>query len=370
MLKAVPFRLRPAASFRRRSFVFCASLAAAWLLAGGCTAGPALNSEGVRRSARRAIEESRANFPERAKALEGLLAEAERIDAAEAAAPFWRRQPERVAAAWHRVAQTAWESARAVAARQREIEERWRELLPVARQDVERARLSVRRGAGLGRREMSALERSELALATAERLAAHGELARAIGAGEQALDWASVVESGWDNLHQRFADPKLLRSWREWVQATVAESKRRGATAIIVDKLRRKLHVYENGIRIATYPAELGANGLRPKHHAGDRATPEGRYTVVETRQNGATMYYKALLLNYPNAEDQARFRAGQKRGTVPARVGIGSLIEVHGKGGDGRDWTDGCVALANQDMDQVFKKSRAGMPVTIVGTF
>ena len=345
-------------------------MAAAWLLAGGCTAGPAVNSAGVRRSARRVIQDSRAHFPERAKAIERLITEAERISAAEANAPFWHRQPERVAAAWHRVGQSAWESARLVHALRRETEARWLELLPAARLDVERARISVRRGAGLGRREMSALERAEVTLATAEGLAAQGELARAIVAGEQALHWAGIVESGWDNLHERFSDPKLLRRWRGWVETTIAESKRRGSAAIIVDKLRHKLHVYDNGIRIATYPAELGANGLRPKNHAGDRATPEGRYTVVETRQNGATKFYKALLLNYPNAEDQARFRAAQKQGSIPARVGIGSLIEVHGKGGDGRDWTDGCVALANRDMDQVFKKSRAGMAVTIVGTF
>jgi hypothetical protein len=348
----------------------CANLAAAWFLAGGCTAGAEMNSGAIRRSARRAIDDSRTDFPAQAQALERLITDAERISAAEAHAPFWRHQPERVAAAWHRVAQAAWESARLVHAHRRETEQRWLELLPVTSQAVERARVSVRRGAGLGRREMSALERAELNLATAQKLAARGELARAITAGEEALDWASIVESGWDSLHERFEDPKLLRRWRGWVETTVTESKRRGSTAIIVDKLRRKLHVYDNGTRIATYPAELGANGLRPKNHAGDRATPEGRYTVVETRQNGATKYYKALLLNYPNAEDQARFRAAQKRGTIPARVGIGSLIEVHGKGGDGRDWTDGCVALANKDMDQVFKKSRAGTPVTIVGTF
>lgn len=345
-------------------------MAAAWLLAGGCGAEPQFNADGVRRVARRTIADSRGVYPEKAKALERQITEAERIASAEANAPFWRREPERVAAAWHRVAQSAWENARLVRAHRRATEERWLETLEVATQEVERARISLRRGAGLGRREMGALERAELQLATAEGLAAKGDLTRAIVTAEKALEWATIVESGWDNLHQRFSDPQLLRRWRGWVETTVAESKRRGATAIIVDKLRRKLHVYDKGIRVATYPAELGANGLRPKNHAGDRATPEGRYSVVETRQNGATKFYKALLLDYPNAEDQARFRAAKKRGAIPARVGIGSLIEVHGKGGDGRDWTDGCVALSNDDMDKVFKKSRAGMPVTIVGTF
>jgi L,D-peptidoglycan transpeptidase YkuD (ErfK/YbiS/YcfS/YnhG family) len=54
----------------------------------------------------------------------------------------------------------------------------------------------------------------------------------------------------------------------------------------------------------------------------------------------------------------------------VPANAGIGSLIEIHGEGGQGRDWTDGCVALSNSDMDRVFSHARVGTPVTIVGTF
>jgi L,D-peptidoglycan transpeptidase YkuD (ErfK/YbiS/YcfS/YnhG family) len=54
----------------------------------------------------------------------------------------------------------------------------------------------------------------------------------------------------------------------------------------------------------------------------------------------------------------------------VPLRAGVGSLIEIHGDGGQGRDWTDGCVALSNSDMDRVFARARVGTPVTIVGTF
>jgi L,D-peptidoglycan transpeptidase YkuD (ErfK/YbiS/YcfS/YnhG family) len=58
------------------------------------------------------------------------------------------------------------------------------------------------------------------------------------------------------------------------------------------------------------------------------------------------------------------------KSGTVPRRAGIGSLIEIHGDGGQGRDWTDGCVALDNRDMDRVFARASVGTTVTIVGTF
>ena len=64
------------------------------------------------------------------------------------------------------------------------------------------------------------------------------------------------------------------------------------------------------------------------------------------------------------------RFALGKVRGIIPTRVGIGNLIEIHGEGGEGRDWTDGCVALANPDMDRVFALTEVGTPVTIVGTY
>ena len=74
-------------------------------------------------------------------------------------------------------------------------------------------------------------------------------------------------------------------------------------------------------------------------------------------------------MLDYPNAEDRARYELGRRTGQVPLRAGIGSLIEIHGEGGQGRDWTNGCVALSNRDMDKVFARARVGTPVTIVGT-
>src|SRR4029453_3369126 len=224
-------------------------------------------------------------------------------------------------------------------------------------------------GAGLGPREASALQRAIYNSTLAKNLAASGDIDGAVEAAEKALSFTDVVDEGWNALRARFADRKLLRQWRAWANQTVLESKQHGTSAIIVDKLRRELHLYDDGKRLATYAAELGGNGFRPKRHAGAPATPEGRYKVVEMRANGATKYYKALLLNYPNPEDVARFREAQRRGSIPKRVGIGSLIEVHGLGGDGRDWTDGCVALRNSDMDKVFKRVREGTPVVIVGT-
>ena len=82
------------------------------------------------------------------------------------------------------------------------------------------------------------------------------------------------------------------------------------------------------------------------------------------------TKFNKALLINYPNDEDRMRFALGRRRGTISRGAGIGNLIEIHGDGGEGRDWTDGCVALTNEDMDRLFAHVRVGTPVTIVGTY
>lgn len=367
MLNAVPTQSKPAAPHGRRFFLFVLTLlAAVW----GCQPEPSgLRFDAIRATAQRAIKMTRPDFPATAKYVDYLLSSAESISAGERAASPWSRDPDREAAAWHRLAQAAWDGARRVELQERSARDRWAELEPLLDQQTEQARDSLREGAGLGPREASALQRAVYHSTLAKNLAKDGNLEGAVAAGEKAIAFTDVVDEGWNALHARFEDRRLLKQWRTWANQTILESKQRGTPAIIVDKLRRELHLYDDGKRVATYSAELGGNGLRPKRHAGDRATPEGRYKVVEMRANGATKYYKALLLNYPNTEDVARFHDAQRRGSIPKRVGIGSLIEVHGLGGDGRDWTDGCVALSNNDMDKVFKRVRAGTPVVIVGT-
>ena len=77
----------------------------------------------------------------------------------------------------------------------------------------------------------------------------------------------------------------------------------------------------------------------------------------------------QALLLNYPNADDRARFNALKKMGAIPMRARIGGSIEIHGGGRLNSDWTDGCVSLENPEMADLYNRAYIGMPVTIVGT-
>jgi murein L,D-transpeptidase YafK len=89
---------------------------------------------------------------------------------------------------------------------------------------------------------------------------------------------------------------------------------------------------------------------------------------VRQVKGRGQSTYYRAFLLDYPNAEDLKRIRAAKDAGIIPSGAGPGALVEIHGEGGRGVDWTNGCVAVTNADMDELFRLVKVGTPVTIVG--
>ncbi len=158
-------------------------------------------------------------------------------------------------------------------------------------------------------------------------------------------------------------------TWKKWVNATIKESERNGDYSIIIDKFSRKCFVYQKGTKKYEFIAELGANWVGDKRYRGDKATPEGMYKVAKKIDGGKTKYYKALLLDYPNDEDKRHFKSDITNGLLPADAAIGGLIEIHGNGGKGIDWTEGCIALTDSEIELVYKKVRIGTPVTIVGS-
>jgi len=166
----------------------------------------------------------------------------------------------------------------------------------------------------------------------------------------------------------RFADEERVQTWQRWISETVAWSRAQKAVALVVIKEKNLLEVYQGGRKSASYAVDLGSNNLAQKYRQGDRATPEGRYKVRQLKDRGQSQYYRALLLDYPTPEDLRRIEAAKKAGVIPAGSRPGALIEIHGEGGRGEDWTNGCVAVTNQEMDQLFRLVRVGTPVTIVG--
>ena len=169
-----------------------------------------------------------------------------------------------------------------------------------------------------------------------------------------------------ENLNNYFRSYSL---WKKWIDKTITDSKKNSDYSIIIDKFSRKCYVYLSGAIKYQFEAELGKNWVGDKREKGDKATPEGMYKITKKIEGNKTKYYKALLLDYPNDEDKARFKSEISRGLLPSYSTIGGLIEIHGNGGKGIDWTEGCVALTDKEMDVVFKISKVGTPVTIVGS-
>jgi len=161
---------------------------------------------------------------------------------------------------------------------------------------------------------------------------------------------------------------KNYPSWEKNTKLAYNLSKK-GQTVILVDKIQSTCIILKGGKEVKTFSAEFGKSWMGDKLYAGDKATPEGVYKVTEKKGNGRTKYYKALLINYPNNEDQTRYNRMVKSGEISRKTGIGGLIEIHGDGGKGVHWTDGCVALENKEMDVVYSHCSVNTPVIIVGS-
>ena len=132
---------------------------------------------------------------------------------------------------------------------------------------------------------------------------------------------------------------------------------------IVIDKSRRTLALMHGAKPIRVYRGiKLGSAPHGHKHFEGDEKTPEGRYSI--DFRNAASHYHLSLRLSYPNAVDRVR---AARLGRAP-----GGNIFIHGQPNWSPlaripyDWTDGCVALSNVEMDELWKLVRTGTPVLI----
>lgn len=177
-----------------------------------------------------------------------------------------------------------------------------------------------------------------------------------------------LLSSAYDKAYADLEN--YLRSypiWKKWAEAAIKESKKNQGYSILVDKLSRKCYVYLSGVKKYEFDVELGRNWVGDKKKMGDKATPEGMYKIIN--KFSGTKYNNALLLDYPNDQDKERFNREKARGTIPKTAKIGGGIEIHGSGGKGVDWTEGCIALDDSEMAVVFRIATIGTPVTIVGS-
>jgi len=204
---------------------------------------------------------------------------------------------------------------------------------------------------------------AELQVASLKEAYQAGQIDRALAAIPSAQ--ASLREFE-ERLDHDWVDPVEIPSWNKMVRETVRWSIENGSTALVVVKMDRRAYLLKGGRIVEDFPVEFGYRAWAQKMRSGDGATPEGIYHVTKWRERD-TKYYKALNINYPNEQDKKRFEANRKAGKIPRGSRIGGLIEIHGEGGKGEDWTEGCVALSNKDMDRLMTKISVGDRVTIV---
>ncbi len=140
---------------------------------------------------------------------------------------------------------------------------------------------------------------------------------------------------------------------------------------IVVDKSKYSVNVFYKKKMIRAYKATFGPKPLQDKCMEGDRCTPEGWFRI--SRLNPNSKYHKFLQIDYPTTETRERFNRLKKEGIIPASARIGGDIGIHGiwKGGDdmielGVGWTDGCVALKNTDIEDLFSIVGVGTRVYI----
>lgn len=133
------------------------------------------------------------------------------------------------------------------------------------------------------------------------------------------------------------------------------------ADLVVVMKARRKLYLYRRGMILASYPVALGLDPSGTKRQEGDNKTPIGAYTL--DWRNPDSRFHRSLHISYPNAEDRAQAKA---RGVPP-----GGDIMIHGQPSYDNvlrtgDWTDGCIAVSDQHIEQIWTRVPAGTPIHI----
>ncbi len=132
-----------------------------------------------------------------------------------------------------------------------------------------------------------------------------------------------------------------------------------------VDKSENRMFLIAGGEVVKEFHIALGGNPKGHKVQEGDKRTPEGRYTFDYKKEDSA--FYRAMHISYPNETDIARAEA---MGVSP-----GGFIMIHGQSNESKlkdnfiqrfNWTDGCIALTNSEMDEFMDLVQVGTPVEI----
>jgi tetratricopeptide (TPR) repeat protein len=149
------------------------------------------------------------------------------------------------------------------------------------------------------------------------------------------------------------------------LEQKVFELRTKPVDKVLIEKKKRRLTLISNGEAIKTYKIALGGDPVGPKERQGDKKTPEGSYTIAS--RNRHSDYHLSLRISYPNEKDVKR---AKQLGVSP-----GGDIMIHGiKNGlswlggfhTEIDWTKGCIAVTNKEMEEIARLVPNGTPVEI----
>lgn len=137
---------------------------------------------------------------------------------------------------------------------------------------------------------------------------------------------------------------------------------------VLVEKSAKTLYLLDGERVLRSYPIALGKNPVGHKEEAGDGRTPEGRYTL--DWRNPESRFYRSIHISYPNEQDLERAQASNRD--------PGEFIMIHGSPAwvpsadwakqwlNKEDWTEGCIAVTNDMMDEIWQLVADGTPIEI----
>ncbi len=141
--------------------------------------------------------------------------------------------------------------------------------------------------------------------------------------------------------------------------------------SIVVDKSDYELQVYDAQGWYATYPVVFGSSNLADKRMEGDRLTPEGTFHIASKRLHNK--WDRFMGLDYPTQESLTKFNTRKQRGEIPGNASPGGGVGIHGTWPHDefmvdrfKNWTNGCIALKNEDVEDIYSYIKIGTPVTI----
>lgn len=154
-------------------------------------------------------------------------------------------------------------------------------------------------------------------------------------------------------------------AWTGPASANLSTDQQTKADLVVVYKGERILQLKRAGNVLKSYPIALGRDPRGPKRQEGDGRTPEGVYTLDWRNPN--SQFYRAIHISYPRpgVDEHAR-RWGVSPGGLIMLHGLPNGVPAERIGHPRRDWTDGCIALTNEEMDEIWARVEDGTTIII----